>query len=77
MAAHTILVVEDEINIQNVIRTYLESENFQVVCVDNSLDVLARAREAKPDLVILDLMLPGMDGMEVTPGCDRSPAYTF
>jgi two-component system, OmpR family, alkaline phosphatase synthesis response regulator PhoP len=66
MATHTILVVEDELNIQNVIRTYLESENFRVVCVDNGPEVLARAREVKPDLVIMDLMLPGMDGMEVT-----------
>jgi two-component system alkaline phosphatase synthesis response regulator PhoP len=61
----TILVVEDEISIQNVIRTYLESENFRVVCVDNGSEALTLARELKPDLVILDLMLPGIDGMEV------------
>jgi two-component system alkaline phosphatase synthesis response regulator PhoP len=61
----TILVVEDETSIQNVIRTYLESENFRVVCVDNGSEALTLARELKPDLVILDLMLPGIDGMEV------------
>lgn len=61
-----ILVVEDEISIQNVIRTYLESENFRVVCVDNGAEALTLARDLKPDLVILDLMLPGIDGMEVT-----------
>jgi two-component system alkaline phosphatase synthesis response regulator PhoP len=60
-----ILVVEDETSIQNVIRTYLESENFRVVCVDNGSEALTLARELKPDLVILDLMLPGIDGMEV------------
>ncbi|MCQ3975185.1 MAG: DNA-binding response regulator [Anaerolineae bacterium] len=62
----SILVVEDETSIQNVIRTYLESENFRVVCVDNGAEALTLAHELKPDLVILDLMLPGMDGMEVT-----------
>lgn len=66
MAMSVILVVEDEISIQNVIRTYLESENFRVVCVDNGAEALTLARDLKPDLVILDLMLPGIDGMEVT-----------
>jgi len=66
VSTHTILVVEDEISIQKVIRIYLESENFRVVCVDNGPEALNLARELKPDLVILDLMLPGMDGMEVT-----------
>lgn len=66
MPTNTILVVEDETSIQNVIRTYLESENFAVVCVDNGAEALNQARELQPDLIILDLMLPGMDGMEVT-----------
>lgn len=66
MAMSVILVVEDEISIQNVIRTYLESENFRVVCVGNGSEALTLARDLKPDLVILDLMLPGIDGMEVT-----------
>jgi two-component system alkaline phosphatase synthesis response regulator PhoP len=66
MAMSVILVVEDEISIQNVIRTYLESEKFRVVCVGNGSEALTLARDLKPDLVILDLMLPGIDGMEVT-----------
>ncbi len=66
MTHPTVLVVEDEASIQNVIRTYLESENFRVVCVDNGTDALTAARDLLPDLVIMDLMLPGMDGMEVT-----------
>jgi two-component system alkaline phosphatase synthesis response regulator PhoP len=49
-----------------VIRTYLEYENFQVQCVENGLDALDAAHHFQPDLIILDLMLPGMDGMEVT-----------
>lgn len=65
MVANTILVVEDEISIQKVIRTYLESENFRVVCVDSGPEALTLAYELKPDLIVLDLMLPGMDGMEI------------
>lgn len=60
-----ILVVEDERSIQTIVRTYLESAGFQVICVDNGLKALATAREQRPDLVILDLNLPGMDGIEV------------
>jgi two-component system, OmpR family, alkaline phosphatase synthesis response regulator PhoP len=61
----TILVVEDEASIRNIIRTYLESAGFTAVCVDNGPDALAKARQHRPDLVILDLNLPGMDGIEV------------
>ncbi len=61
----SILVVEDEISIQNVVRTYLQNVGFQVVCVNNGPDALARARELRPDLIVLDLNLPGMDGIEV------------
>lgn len=65
MTNHTILVVEDERSIRNVIRTYLESEGYNVACVDNGREALAAFRRIRPDLVILDLNLPGMDGMEV------------
>ncbi|MCA9926908.1 MAG: response regulator transcription factor [Anaerolineales bacterium] len=65
MSSGTILVVEDENSIRTVIRTYLESAGFTAVCIDNGLDALSAAREAQPDLIILDLNLPGMDGMEV------------
>lgn len=66
MTNPTILVVEDEMSIQNVIRTYLQNEGFQVVCVDNGPEALTLAAKLQPDLIIMDLMLPGMDGMEVT-----------
>ncbi len=65
MSYGTILVIEDEISIQNVLRTYLENGGYSVRCVDNGLDGLEAARQLQPDLVILDLNLPGMDGMEL------------
>ena len=66
MSNAKILVVEDETSIRNVIRTYLENENYQVQCVENGPDALEAAVLFQPDLIIMDLMLPGMDGMEVT-----------
>lgn len=63
--AGKILVVEDERSIQTIVRTYLENAGFHVTCVDNGLEALEMVRELKPDLLILDLNLPGMDGLEV------------
>ena len=61
-----ILVVEDEAAIRNVVRTYLESADFCVQCVDSGDQAMDALRTFAPDLVVMDLMLPGMDGMEVT-----------
>ena len=65
MTTAKILVVEDEMSIQNVMRTYLESAGYDVIIVASGPEALAQARQTQPDLVILDLNLPGMDGMEV------------
>lgn len=60
-----ILVVEDEISIQTIVRTYLESAGYKVTVVDNGPEALTQVQLLQPELVILDLNLPGMDGMEV------------
>ncbi len=60
-----ILVVEDEISIQTIIRTYLESAGFSVKVVANGPDALDETDQWQPALIVLDLNLPGMDGMEV------------
>ncbi|HEX7386813.1 MAG TPA: response regulator [Castellaniella sp.] len=60
-----ILVVEDEPKLAGVLRTYLEAAGYEVVWVANGLDVMASVHEAPPDLVLLDLMLPGRDGLDV------------
>lgn len=62
--AQTILVVDDEAKLRQMIRVYLEQENYRVVEAGNGRDALYVAREAKPDLVILDLMMPEMNGYE-------------
>lgn len=60
-----ILVVEDEISIQTIIRTYLESAGFSVKVVANGPEALNETEQWQPALIVLDLNLPGMDGMEV------------
>jgi two-component system alkaline phosphatase synthesis response regulator PhoP len=61
----TILVVDDEQNLVELVRGYLERESFAVLSAGDGVSALALARTAQPDLLILDLMLPGLDGLEV------------
>ncbi|MHB1393982.1 MAG: winged helix-turn-helix domain-containing protein [Clostridia bacterium] len=60
-----ILVIEDEINIQELIKYNLEKNGYKVVVSDNGIDGLEEAFANVPDLILLDLMLPGLDGLEV------------
>ena len=57
-----ILVVDDEISLVKVVRGYLEQAGYQVVTASNGREALFAAREHQPDLIILDLMMPVMDG---------------
>jgi DNA-binding response OmpR family regulator len=61
----TILVVDDEPRIIQIARDYLEHAGLRVVSAQDGESALAMARSARPDLVILDLGLPGMDGLDV------------
>jgi two-component system response regulator ResD len=65
MAKARILVVEDEENVAELITLYLGKEGFETVAAGDGAQALNVARELKPDLVLLDLMLPGMDGLDV------------
>jgi len=65
MAREHILVVEDDEDIQELLRYNLEREGYRVTIVADGDTALRRAREGGFDLVLLDLMLPGLDGMEV------------
>ncbi len=60
-----ILVVEDEMQIARTLRDYLEVAGFEVTAVGDGESALANARGWRPDLVVLDLGLPGMDGLDV------------
>ena len=61
----TVLVVDDERNIVELVRLYLEKEGFNVVAASDGEQALFQYERSDPDLVVLDLMLPKMDGFEV------------
>jgi DNA-binding response OmpR family regulator len=60
--AKTILVVDDEERILHLLKDYLEQESFRVVTAADGREALFVARHEKPDLIVLDLMMPEMDG---------------
>lgn len=61
----TILIVEDDPGTLEIVELYLRRDGHKVIKSQDGIEGLRLAREARPDLVVLDLMLPGMDGMEV------------
>ena len=61
----TILVVDDEVKIIDIIKAYLEKEGFTVVTAEDGTAALEAARSRHPDLIVLDLMLPGISGWDV------------
>ena len=60
----TILVVDDEQRLVSVVKAYLEQEGFRVVTASNGREAIHIGRQEKPDLIILDIMMPEMDGYE-------------
>ncbi|WP_291573468.1 response regulator transcription factor [Clostridium sp. UBA4548] len=65
MADKKILVVDDEEHILELIKFNLEKNGYGVITADNGKDAFLIAKEQQPDLMLLDLMLPGMDGLDV------------
>ncbi|MEP7004190.1 MAG: response regulator transcription factor [Chloroflexota bacterium] len=70
----TILVVDDEPKIVDLARDYLEAAGFAVVSASDGSEALMRARADKPDLVVLDLGLPQLDGLDVARALRRDSA---
>jgi DNA-binding response OmpR family regulator len=70
MEAHThsatsVLLVEDDETVSEVVRRYLEREGYEVRSVANGLDAVDSFEAMQADVVVLDIMLPGIDGLEV------------
>ncbi len=66
--AATILIIEDDKHLLELLKTLLEAYNYDIVTSNSGLEGLRQAYATQPDLVILDIMLPGMDGWKV---CER------
>lgn len=63
---YKILIAEDDIDISNLLKIYLESSNYEVVCVDNGEDAFKIIQTEKIDAALLDIMMPLMNGYELT-----------
>jgi two-component system alkaline phosphatase synthesis response regulator PhoP len=74
MATRTILVVDDEPGIVTLARDYLERAGFRVLSAGDGIAGLRLARTERPNLIVLDLMLPGMDGLDVIRALRSDPA---
>lgn len=61
----TIFIIEDETTIRDVVRRYLERDGFRVMEAENGNSALALLREHSADLILLDIMLPGLDGFSI------------
>jgi DNA-binding response OmpR family regulator len=61
-----VLVVDDDKNILDVLRYNLENQGYNVITAEDGVTALEAARREKPDVIILDIMLPGLDGLEVS-----------
>jgi len=64
----TILIVDDEIHLVKILRFTLEHEGYNVISAFDGMEAIEKIESERPDLVILDLMLPGIDGYKV---CNR------
>jgi len=65
MAKAKILAVDDEEDLLELVRYTLTREGYDVTCVETGEDCIRQARQRQPDLILLDLMLPGIDGLDV------------
>lgn len=59
---YKILIADDEAEIRDVLRLYLEKDGYEVAEASDGVEAMEKLRKEKPDLVILDIMMPGLDG---------------
>ena len=74
MSQQTILVVDDEQTVREVVRRYLEAAGFRVLEAKNGPETLVALEETRPDLIVLDVMLPGIDGFALTRALREAPS---
>lgn len=70
----TILIVDDEFFLAETIKLRLESEGYQVLYAENGLEGVEVARQSRPNLIIMDYLMPVMDGVEATKQLKADPA---
>jgi CheY-like chemotaxis protein len=73
-AVRTVLIVEDQIEMRAIAAAYLERQGYRVLATDNGADAVRQARTEQPDLIFMDVSIPGMDGIRATAEIKRDPA---
>ena len=75
MAGVSILIVDDDPNSRDIVQTYLEAKGYSVATASDGQDALSKLEEVRPVLVLLDVMMPGMDGWEVARVIKNHPDF--
>jgi DNA-binding response OmpR family regulator len=75
MAKDTVMVVDDDPNALDIVRTFLESRGYPVATARDGSEALAMLEQVKPAIVLLDVMMPGMDGWEVARVIKNHPSF--
>lgn len=70
----TVLIVEDQIEMRAIASAYLERQGYRVLATDNGADAVAQAKAEHPDLIFMDVSIPGMDGIRATAELKRDPS---
>jgi len=65
MVGQRVLVVDDDVKTVELVKLYLDRDGYRVLSAHDGVEALRLARESHPDLIVLDLMLPGIDGLEL------------
>lgn len=65
MTKGKILLVDDDVNLQNLVRMAFEDRGYEIICSNDGKDGLAKAKSQNPDLIVLDLMLPYIHGYQI------------
>ena len=71
----TVLVVDDEVDVRQLLSTYLDLQGFTVYTANNGREALSRLDEIQPGLILLDLMMPVMDGVEFRRRQQENPRW--
>ncbi len=73
MAIKTILIVDDSPTERHVLNDLLSKAGFQVIASDNGEDAIRKAKTALPDLILMDVVMPGLNGFQATRAISRDP----
>jgi len=74
-ASAKILIIDDELEITEIVETFLTEAGYQVAVENSSLNAASKAREFKPDVILLDIMMPGSDGYAVCKELKQDPNF--